>query len=355
MTHTLRNIATGEELDISGKMAREFFKAFSGKKIMCLPVSEEIKTNGETPKHLYEVTEFKRKKKVKGTCVIRMGGIGDLICLSSSLREMTARGDQVTLATLPQHIEFMKAMDIGKVIDIKDIGKYTFDDVIDLRFAIEPKEMGGKAEWSDYTLKDRSDYFDELVNVYPAKKSFAIQNKEHTKISVSGRYVIINASIWAAVRAIPQKYIMPLAKKINKLGLNVVLVGVSQPWNQELLKIGNGNGIVNLIDKTSILDMIDLCDKSEMIITPDTGTVHIGAGLGKKTLALFGNINPRTRTSYYTTVKALYPQGELECIPCFDMHPCIGSLDYNPGKSSKCMQLFTPDRVVNAVKELGGY
>ncbi len=356
--------STGEELKLPTKAAREFFSCPKGiNKVMCLPCSDKIEPQGEAAMtKIYEIKNIKRKKKMAGTVVIRMGGVGDLLMLSSGLRELKRRGELLTLATIPENMAFLKALDIGNVISIEDLGRYEFERVRDLRFAVEPKEMGSicKSDWATYTTKDRSDAFDELLGVAPARKRFLIP-----KVTVpptllkeiypyeKGGFILVNGSMGASARAIIIKYLVPLCKKLVKLtgGMPVVLMGTSQNWNHEVVKNISVPGVVNVIDKTNTEEMIALCSLASLVITPDTGTLHIAAALKKKTLALFGNINPRTRISYYSTVHALYPQGELHCIPCWDTHPCISKA----GEQTKCMKLLTPDRVVNAAKEVGGF
>lgn len=355
------NQANGKKMMLAPKVAEGFFGASEDKKrIICLPCSKEVVEEGRAT-NIYEVREYKRKKKAKGTLVIRMGGLGDLVMLSSGLREMVRRGETVTVATLPQFVPFMKGLGIGKVIPIQDIGRYTFERVIDLRFAVEPKELGQmcKGAWSDYTTKDRSDSFDELLGVYPARKTFDIPVSPEALKSVSsllpkknGRMcVAINACMVASARSIPPKYILPLCKNLTRLGFVVVLFGSSHEWNRKLKDISVSN-VVNLIDRTTIGEMVALISLSDVVVTPDTGSLHIAAALKRPTVALFGNINPRTRTSYYPTVHSLYPVGETSCGgPCWDLHPCTGG---STG-ITECMSLLTPDRITNAVKKTGGF
>ena len=91
--------------------------------------------------------------------------------------------------------------------------------------------------------------------------------------------------------------------------------------------------------------MINLCAASDLIVTPDSGTLHVAGALGKKTLALFGCINPRTRISYYKNMTVLYPHGELPCIPCHDLHPCM---DGKPEDGVRCMKMLTPKKITDA-------
>lgn len=357
------NQASGKRMALTPRVAHGFFGASEKtRRIICLPCSAEVAADPKANANVYEVREFARKKKAKGTLVIRMGGLGDLVMLSSGLREMVSRGETVTIATLPQFVPFMTSFGIGKVIAIQDIGRYTFEKVIDLRFAVEPKELGQtcKGSWADYTTKDRSDAFDELLGVYPARKWFevpvSVKAKEKVARTLAGLWeaslvVAVNACMVASARSIPPKYIAPLCQKLTKrLNAVVVLFGATQPWNRGLKDLVIP-GVVNLVDRTSLEEMVALLSLSDVVVTPDTGSLHVAAALGKPTVALFGNINPRTRISYYPTVRALYPVGETDCAPCWDLHPCSS----DPGKSVKCMELLTPDRITTAVKKTGGF
>jgi ADP-heptose:LPS heptosyltransferase len=353
----LENPITGKQFEIPRRKAREVFAVSGGvKKFMCMPVSVDSKVESSlnVPVVRVEETKFYQKKKVGGTCVIRMGGIGDLIILSSSLRELKRRSDKpVILATLKSNVSFMESFGfLNRVISIEDVDRYRFDNVIDLRFATEPPQMGSicRGKWEDYILKDRSDVFDELVGVYPAPKRFELPSVkkeiENMKEAVKYPFILLNCSMVSAARSIIPKYVKPLCLKILKWGATVVLTGTSQPWNTFLKEISK-TGVVNLIDKTTPPELIALCSLANFVVTPDTGTLHIAGALGKRTIGLFGAIQPRTRVSYYPNVRALYPQGVLPCIPCHDLHKCMGS----PEKGSKCMRLFTPDVIMVAIEQ----
>ncbi len=348
---TLINSQTLKKLNLSGKDTIDVFgKDSDGKKFICIPYHGGIPVKVEIKNEI-------QKKKLKGTCVIRMGGIGDLILLSSGLRELKKRMNKEPLifATLKNNIDFMRDLGIvNKVIDIDDLEGYKFDKVIDLRFSVEPPELGKtcKGTWESYTTEDRSDAFDKLLGVYPCPKRFVVPEHKKTtskmKRYIGDGFILVCASMVASARSIPPVYIKPLCQKIlRKLKKSVVLIGQSQPWNKNLVNI-SGEGITNLIDKTSLNEMISLCKLANVVVTPDTGTLHVAGALGTKTLGIFGNINPRTRVSYYKNVKTLYSHGVLSCLPCWDLHPCHWKHD----RGVECMRLITPDMIVNELEAM---
>lgn len=353
----LKNQATGKTLKLKDKDAKEIF-GIEGQKhahLVCLPAQNIIPSLGN--KNVQIVHLRKRAKKIGGTCVIRMGGLGDLIMLSSSLVKLKMKNQDklLTLATAPQFVPIMKKLKgVDLCISIDDIPKYSFDNVIDLRYAVEPPNIGpGSLSWRRYVGFDRSDNFDLLLGVNSNKRYFNVP--VNTKACADLRHsalrkplIVFCPTTASTARTIPPEYVGPIVNKLHEaVGGTVILVGKSEVWNRELTKI-QGKHVVNWLDQTSEEELIAVCSMSDMVISPDTGVLHVAGALKKKAVGVFGNINPLTRVSYYPTVKALYPVGKIPCIPCHDVP---GACDSDkPG--SPCMKLNTPEKIVRAAKEL---
>lgn len=355
----LKNEVTGKELKLKDKTAKEVFGLTEKLSyLFCLPAKKIVHTNN-VGLSLQTLHERKRKIKIGGTCVIRMGGIGDLIMLSSSLVKIKKKypGNSLTLATVAKYVPIMKDLKgIDLCISIDDLDKYSFDKVIDLRYAVEPSNIGpGSLSWRDYVSNDRSDNFDKLCGVNSRRKYFnipinAVLQRQYQKRTLNiGKPVIgLCPTTASPVRVMPPEYVTPLIKMIeNHIGGTIVLIGKTEDWNKQLTKI-HGNNIANMLDITSEQELIALCSLMDLIISPDTGVLHIAGALRKKTIGLFGCINPLTRGSYYRNMKAIYPEGELPCVPCHDVP---GACDYDkPG--APCMRLITPARIMKTVREL---
>jgi ADP-heptose:LPS heptosyltransferase len=348
----LRNSTTGKSLKLKDKDAKEVF-GIEGQKhahLICLPARNVITTLGD--KNIQIVQQRRRTKKIGGTCVVRMGGIGDLIILSSSLVKMKMKNPEspLTLATLEKYVPIMKGLKgIDLCIPIDDISKYSFDRMIDLRWAVEPSNIGpGSLSWRQYVCNDRSDNFDKLCGVVSRRKYFNVPvNKLLFTDKIKGvkiGFCPVNGSI---VRSMPPDYVEPTIKLLlAETGGTVVLVGKTEAWSRDLLQI-KGERIRNLIDKTSEEEMIAICSRMDLIIAPDTGILHIAGALKKKAIGLFGPINPDTRIAYYKTVVALGPYEEMQCIPCHDVP---GACDCGKPGGAPCMRLITPERIAMTAK-----
>jgi lipopolysaccharide heptosyltransferase II len=98
---------------------------------------------------------------------------------------------------------------------------------------------------------------------------------------------------------------------------------------------------LNLAGQTSLPEMVEWIRASELIITNDTGPMHVAAALGKPMVAIFGPTEPRRTGPYGHLEEAL--QLDLPCVPC------LRSRCRNP-KHLECLRELAPGTVLNAVE-----
>ena len=87
-------------------------------------------------------------------------------------------------------------------------------------------------------------------------------------------------------------------------------------------------------------------DHLDVLLSCDTGAVHIAGALGIPTLALFGMTDGNVRTSYYPSVQ--YIQGQRECSPCENIvedPPCSE-------KWCEAIAEMNPEYIVQKVMEI---
>jgi lipopolysaccharide heptosyltransferase II len=101
---------------------------------------------------------------------------------------------------------------------------------------------------------------------------------------------------------------------------------------------------LNLCGQTSLPEMIEWLRLSELMITNDTGPMHVAAALRKPVLALFGPTEPR-RTGPYGQLENVL-RIDLPCSPCFK-----GRCTYE--KPNECLKAISPVTVFEfALKKL---
>jgi len=125
----------------------------------------------------------------------------------------------------------------------------------------------------------------------------------------------------------------------EKLKVGVVLTGRNK---EDLARIQSmmRSPSVNLGGKTTLRDLAYLYQRSSLLITTDSGPMHLAAAMGTPVVALFGPTDP-TRTGPFGKGHAVIRKG-LFCSPCF-LKRC---------DSIQCMHDITVEEVFQDVKEI---
>jgi lipopolysaccharide heptosyltransferase II len=102
-----------------------------------------------------------------------------------------------------------------------------------------------------------------------------------------------------------------------------------------------GPGCINRIGKTSLDELVAELSECVLLLTNDTGTMHLATLLGVPVVAIFGSTEPRLTGPLGTGHEVLRHQ--VECSPCF-LREC--PIDF------RCMKAVTVDEVVESVSSL---
>lgn len=103
-------------------------------------------------------------------------------------------------------------------------------------------------------------------------------------------------------------------------------------------KIG-GARCLDLTGKLSLPEMVEWLRRSQLLVTNDTGPMHVAAALGKPVVALFGPTTPH-RTGPYRQLEHVL-QLPLPCVPC------LSSRCTYP-KPLECLRALPPSAAVQA-------
>ncbi len=135
-----------------------------------------------------------------------------------------------------------------------------------------------------------------------------------------------------------------VAELLSVFGIKTVVVGGKEDRPQGEMIAGGGLGL-NLAGVTSLAETAAVIRKSAMLLSGDSGVLHIAVGLGISTVSLFG---PGSVTKWA-------PRGEchivinkgLSCSPC----TTFGNTPPCP-HDTRCMRDISVDEVFNAVTML---
>jgi len=98
--------------------------------------------------------------------------------------------------------------------------------------------------------------------------------------------------------------------------------------------------VENLIGQTSLEELLQTIQQLTLLLTNDTGSMHLAALFNIPTVALFGSTDPSLTGPQGTIHRVL--RHPVECSPCF-LRTC--PIDF------RCMTRITPEEVVQAITE----
>lgn len=167
------------------------------------------------------------------------------------------------------------------------------------------------------------------------------------------RPFIISGQVTAKANISNKKKIVinPFASQKNKQWPYFLdLVKVLLEKNFEVIAVGNGQidlpqGVRNYINQTSLSQLIVLLDESDLIISVDSGPMHLAVGLGKKVISIFG---PTTEEfGFFPKFKdvVIIENKNLACRPCH-----VHGGNECPLKHFKCMKDISVEKVLSEIE-----
>ncbi len=137
----------------------------------------------------------------------------------------------------------------------------------------------------------------------------------------------------------------PAARQLSEAhGLQWLIFGTAneKPLAAELMK-ALGAHATDLSGRTSLLELAAQLRRCRLLLTNDTGTMHLAAFLGVPTVAIFGSTEPQLTGPLGKG--HLVIRHHVECSPCF-LREC--PLDF------RCMKAVTVEEVISAVGKVLG-
>lgn len=164
-------------------------------------------------------------------------------------------------------------------------------------------------------------------------------------------YILINpnASDLRLERRWPKESFISLIEHLlaNFPNYNICLMGAQNEAsyvNSIYSAFQNNSRLFSFAGKTNLKELISLISGAELLISNDTGPVHLASILNKKTIAMFGPCSP-VHYSYPETVNVIYKK--VYCSPCvheFDIPPCKGN--------NICMKSINVDEVLKMLQNV---
>jgi heptosyltransferase-2 len=138
----------------------------------------------------------------------------------------------------------------------------------------------------------------------------------------------------------PTRHFSALAKKLAAQGYAVWLFGSDKDRNigEEIARSSDGT-TVNLCGRTDLASAIDLLSLAEVVVSNDSGLMHVAAAVGCPVVALYGSSSPEHTPPLAANARLV--RIGIYCSPCFARECPLGHF--------KCMNDLTPERVLEEI------
>lgn len=239
--------------------------------------------------NIYPLDIFEKYNGEKEMLVIRTGGLGDLIAMSSVVNEQT------TFITQSKHFKIFdwfehkpKVKDISKALwNTKDISLLDLTQKYQLVTGDEAIDQGSKENWYDI--------FSKATNTKTNGQPRLIE----PTLPIEKGYCIIVSESTNQNRNADTQALIDIADKYYP---HVVVAGL-QEWTTE--------------------QYLNELSRADMVISTDTSAIHFREGIKRQAIGLYGAFTTESRTKYYTHTHCIDIQS-----PC-DKQPCMSHLKNN--------------------------
>lgn len=170
----------------------------------------------------------------------------------------------------------------------------------------------------------------------------------------AGRYIVLNGESSETIRALKSWPAAAWADLIGNLRRRfpdhaLVLMGTGVAPAAAIYGRGGDNGaIVDLVGRTSVPELLQVIAGADLVVTVDSGPLHLSALMRRPTVCLFGPETPRLYGHDWPRVRTLYR--DLPCSPCLALYDAKQSvLDCT---DNQCLKRIAPAEVLAAAEDL---
>ncbi len=326
----------------------------------------KLRARGWIPFTLWLVFQCARFRK-KAVIVCRCGGIGDVLCTLPMCEEVRRRhaGNLLVFITAPVWREVVV---MSRSADLVYANKwwlypFTFPRNVKIFGLVEamfnPQTTGEKS----FTSGTSTHLIDDLA----ASCGFTVQarlpklclspdlvEKTRTtygldsKRTAEGLLIGINPGPSWRVREWEASKWQKLINKIHS-EYDAVILQFGTNKGDGSSEYDNLTGVKSLASKLKGEELVALIAVCDLIVSIDSGPVHVAGAVGTPVIGLFGPLDPASRLPPDSQAIGLF--GDVPCLFCHNRTPVIHWFDGCPNDIA-CMQKLDEQTVFEAVKSL---
>ncbi len=142
-----------------------------------------------------------------------------------------------------------------------------------------------------------------------------------------------------------EQYVFELASMLVASGKRVIIFDAQPDAPRGTGLARRASGALGYAYGLALPLAAQLVANCDVLVSPDTGLVHLAAAVGTPFVAIYGAIEPRLRLSHYEGYRCLTAVDDVPCVPCFEDHR-------HRVCNLECLRAVTPRRVYEAIGEL---
>ena len=320
--------------------------------------------------------------------IIRFSSIGDIVLTTPVIRclKQQVEGAEVHFLTKKQYssivipnpyIDKVHVLNKSFYQTVSELKEEHFDYIIDLHNNIRTKRVKSSLRLLSFTVDKLNlkkwiyvnfkknmlpkihivDRYFDTVKLFDVKNDqkgldFFIPDKECVDISELNNKLKFGfvAFVIAAnhlTKALPNEKAISICKKIKH---PVVLIGGTEDKERGAIIANSvGDNVINVCGRFNLYGSASIVKQANVVITYDTGLMHIASAFKKKIISIWGNTVPDFGMYPYLPDKQsqIIQVENLKCRPCSKI-----GYDKCPKKHFKCMNNIDEDRIIELVEKL---
>ncbi len=164
------------------------------------------------------------------------------------------------------------------------------------------------------------------------------------KLSQQPLLVLAPGAAYGPAKQWPSQYFHALARWWSNTHGMVIAIGVKEESELADHVLADCPNAINLAGKTSLPHLMQVLNHARLVVSNDSGTMHLAAALGKTGIAIFGSTDPIATGPLggkWTVMKMP--------LPC---SPCLRRTCHRTDHPYECLTAITPEKVIEKAEEL---
>ena len=207
----------------------------------------------------------------------------------------------------------------------------------------------------------RSMFHDSISDILPKnyqiqRSKLYISSKEEKEIErflktknkrIKDYFVLAPGSAWSQKEWFASRYVKIINKFYNKEKITPVLIGSLSDKICNKIEKSSKIDLINLCGKTTLRQSLSLLSKALFTLGSDTGMIHASEALERPTISILGPTSRETGASLFNSSSHIIKPSNLWCRPCSQngSFPCYRKKQY-------CLSEVDENIVLNAMNQI---